>query len=141
MNTSLNGIKFGIDSSGNYGYYKVGADTVTPFKTGNESTITTFKKITIKDGTTSYSIAGWKVLVYTYRTSSSSSLEVNVIIRSLMKIYTFYLNGYKSNSTFKFNTEIKYSVNAYNSSQYSAFTITENDTVKTNGSPSIVYFT
>ena len=58
-----------------------------------------------------------------------------------MKIYTFYLNGYKSNSTFKFNTEIKYSVNAYNSSQYSAFTITENDTVKTNGSPSIVYFT
>lgn len=25
--------RFGIDSNGNYGYYKVGADTVTPFKT------------------------------------------------------------------------------------------------------------
>lgn len=27
-------IRFGIDSDGNYGYYKDGADTVTPFKTG-----------------------------------------------------------------------------------------------------------
>lgn len=26
--------KFGIDSDGNYGYYKAGADIVTPFKTG-----------------------------------------------------------------------------------------------------------
>ena len=26
----------GIDSDGNYGYYKAGADTVTPFKTGHE---------------------------------------------------------------------------------------------------------
>ena len=26
--------KFGIDNDGNYGYYKAGADTVTPFKTG-----------------------------------------------------------------------------------------------------------
>lgn len=27
--------RFGIDENGNYGYYKVGADTVTPFKTGD----------------------------------------------------------------------------------------------------------
>lgn len=27
-------IKFGIDGNGNYGYYKAGADTVTPFKSG-----------------------------------------------------------------------------------------------------------
>ena len=27
--------KFGVDSSGNYGYIKDGADTVTPFRTGN----------------------------------------------------------------------------------------------------------
>ena len=27
--------KFGVDSSGNYGYIKAGADTVTPFRTGN----------------------------------------------------------------------------------------------------------
>ena len=26
--------KFGVDSSGNYGYYKAGADSVTPFKSG-----------------------------------------------------------------------------------------------------------
>lgn len=26
-------LRFGIDSDGNYGYYKVGADTITPFKT------------------------------------------------------------------------------------------------------------
>ena len=29
--------KFGIDENGNYGYYKVGADTVTPFKSGGGS--------------------------------------------------------------------------------------------------------
>lgn len=28
------GIRLGIDSDGNYGYYKVGADTLTPFKSG-----------------------------------------------------------------------------------------------------------
>lgn len=36
-NNALNGLKFGIDGDGKYGYYKVGADTVTPFRnpTGN----------------------------------------------------------------------------------------------------------
>lgn len=29
-------IRFGIDGSGNYGYYKDGADSVTPFKTGGD---------------------------------------------------------------------------------------------------------
>ena len=33
--SSVNAIRFGIDADGNYGYYKVGADTVTPFKTGD----------------------------------------------------------------------------------------------------------
>lgn len=28
--------KFGVDADGNYGYYKAGADTVTPFKTGDK---------------------------------------------------------------------------------------------------------
>lgn len=32
LNDSLSGIKFGIDADGNYGYYKDGADTVTPFR-------------------------------------------------------------------------------------------------------------
>ena len=30
-------ITFGVDANGNYGYKKVGADTVTPFKTGGDS--------------------------------------------------------------------------------------------------------
>ena len=30
----MGGIKFGVDSDGNYGYIKAGADTVTPFKSG-----------------------------------------------------------------------------------------------------------
>lgn len=29
---SLGGLRFGVDSEGNYGYYKDGADTITPFK-------------------------------------------------------------------------------------------------------------
>lgn len=32
--SSLGGLKFGIDTNGNYGYYKDGADSVTPFKSG-----------------------------------------------------------------------------------------------------------
>ena len=31
LNNSLGGMKFGIDSNGNYGYIKAGADSVTPF--------------------------------------------------------------------------------------------------------------
>lgn len=31
--------KLGIDADGNYGYYKDGADTVTPFKSGGGSTL------------------------------------------------------------------------------------------------------
>lgn len=30
----LGGISFGVDADGNYGYYKAGADTVTPFSSG-----------------------------------------------------------------------------------------------------------
>lgn len=33
-------ITFGVDANGNYGYKKVGADTVTPFLTGGSSDIT-----------------------------------------------------------------------------------------------------
>ena len=34
MNLSLGGLTFGIDVDGNYGYKKVGADTVIPFSSG-----------------------------------------------------------------------------------------------------------
>ena len=34
---SITEIKFGMDANGNYGYYKAGADTLTPFKSGGLS--------------------------------------------------------------------------------------------------------
>lgn len=34
LNSNLGGLRFGIDADGNYGYKKVGADTVTPFSSG-----------------------------------------------------------------------------------------------------------
>ena len=37
QNSNLGGIRFGVDEEGNYGYKKVGADTVTPFKSGDSN--------------------------------------------------------------------------------------------------------
>lgn len=34
INNNMGGLRFGVDADGNYGYYKDGADTVTPFKSG-----------------------------------------------------------------------------------------------------------
>lgn len=39
------GIRLGIDADGNYGYYKVGADTLTPFKSGIDTDIVRVKSI------------------------------------------------------------------------------------------------
>lgn len=39
-NSSLGGLKFGVDSDGNYGYIKAGADTVIPFKSSTNCTVT-----------------------------------------------------------------------------------------------------
>ena len=35
LNSSFGGMTFGVDSDGNYGYIKAGADTVTPFNNGS----------------------------------------------------------------------------------------------------------
>lgn len=35
LNSSFGGMTFGVDSNGNYGYIKAGADTVTPFNSGS----------------------------------------------------------------------------------------------------------
>lgn len=40
LSKNMGGLRFGVDSDGNYGYYKDGADTVTPFKSGGISNIT-----------------------------------------------------------------------------------------------------
>lgn len=37
---NMGGLRFGVDKDGNYGYYKDGADTVTPFKSGGFPPIT-----------------------------------------------------------------------------------------------------
>ena len=34
INSNMGGVRFGVDANGNYGYKKVGADTVIPFKRG-----------------------------------------------------------------------------------------------------------
>ena len=43
--------KFGVDSSGNYGYIKDGADTVTPFRTGNATTAQVLSGYTFANAT------------------------------------------------------------------------------------------
>lgn len=40
LDSRLGGIRFGIDAEGNYGYKKMGADTVIPFKTLKRQTKT-----------------------------------------------------------------------------------------------------
>lgn len=37
VENQLDGFRFGVTEDGQYGYYKVGADTVTPFKTGENN--------------------------------------------------------------------------------------------------------
>ena len=53
------GFPFGIDSSGNYGYYKAGADTVTPFKVGSPdyTTVQTIYNSTLGRGSATYADA------------------------------------------------------------------------------------
>ena len=53
LNESLP-FKLGVDSEGNYGYIKVGADTVTPFKKGYEDTPATALASQITEGYTAW---------------------------------------------------------------------------------------
>lgn len=49
-------ITFGVDANGNYGYKKVGADTVTPFLSGGETVNVSFKRTIVPQKTgTQYS--------------------------------------------------------------------------------------
>lgn len=72
---ALSGIKFGIDDNGNYGYYKVGADTVSPFKTKPDS-------LTILSGniTTTNSNLFYNTLGYT-KMDITANLNLSVSIR------------------------------------------------------------
>ena len=46
--------KFGVDSSGNYGYYKAGADSVTPFRTGNATAAQVLSGYTFANASSHY---------------------------------------------------------------------------------------
>lgn len=97
--------RFGIDSNGNYGYYKVGADTVTPFKT-----------VAKKVGTI---VCGWKENVldcskledrdkltvnnfYLMPTSFViQNIKDNTAIKSEVTLGTYYLHKTYDNYTLK----------------------------------------
>lgn len=83
LNSSLGGLKFGIDKYGNYGYIKAGADSVTPFKSKIVIPV-----IRVRGGysvrsildTFSIDVTGYKTLVIggiTVNTNASTTLTVS----------------------------------------------------------------
>lgn len=91
---SLNGFKFGIDANGNYGYYKDGADTVTPFKTGGKLTdcIVTAYGGVIFTSNTAYSAA------YVF-SQSGSICRLNVSDFKKLKVKQLYSVYYAGATT------------------------------------------
>lgn len=65
LNNSFGGLKFGIDSDGNYGYIKAGADSVTPFSSGDlELVHTEFNATNIMDSSYTITKSGNYLLIY-----------------------------------------------------------------------------
>ena len=61
----MGGLKFGVDSDGNYGYIKAGADTVIPFSSANfELVHTNFNATNIMDSSYTIPKSGNYLLVY-----------------------------------------------------------------------------
>lgn len=59
--------KFGIDANGNYGYYKVGADTVTPFKSDINAEFVATKqtlRADVADGTYTFTEDGYYAIAW-----------------------------------------------------------------------------
>ena len=82
--------RFGIDADGNYGYYKVGADTVTPFKSGGDIN---YDKFIILSGS-ALPINGGKIKdigtaggIYTGATFKDSSKDWEIQIKVLINSY------------------------------------------------------
>lgn len=89
LNSDLGGVRFGVDTSGNYGYYKAGADTVTPFRnaaiifTGSPVSMKNYtnqwEKLTAADfivGVTSYSAVAYHPGAEIKLSSTSASANV-----------------------------------------------------------------
>lgn len=82
--------RFGVDADGNYGYYKVGADTVTPFKSGGDIN---YDKFIILSGS-ALPINGGKIKdigtaggIYTGTTFKDSSKDWEIQIKVLINSY------------------------------------------------------
>lgn len=100
-------IKFGIDSSGNYGYIKDGADTVIPFKYGNLKVWTSYDYdgsfLTIDDATEIQ-----MVIAFISTNAEKCEGRVNCLYKeengNIFKRYdTNGLNIVINGNTFKFN--------------------------------------
>lgn len=81
-------IRFGIDSNGNYGYYKRGADTVTPFKSGESGNITYY--------VSRQEITGIAPISGNYYTGIKITNNSNESIKIRLDIRMFYTSFYSS---------------------------------------------
>lgn len=103
-------IKFGIDASGNYGYIKDGADTVTPFKKAATGTATaadvlsgkTFSSAAGEDieGSIIKRTASDKWTTYTNTLYSAGYYENNWIVKP-----GWYENDFVNTSTFEYDSD------------------------------------
>lgn len=73
INNNMGGLRFGVDSDGNYGYYKDGADTVTPFKSGGEISVDAVSMLLSGSisTTTTVSFTGLKSITFKMLTSGT----------------------------------------------------------------------
>lgn len=96
-------ITFGVDSNGNYGYKKVGADTVTPFRTGGgDPTVNG----SLKQCTSNVGYTGGSITVY-YLPSRTDEVAIQLVSTLKLKAnktYLFILNVYGSLSKFDIGT-------------------------------------
>ncbi|MCQ2770336.1 MAG: hypothetical protein MJ236_00855 [Clostridia bacterium] len=81
---NFGGLRFGIDADGNYGYFKVGADSVTPFKNFSNATLlddvllynNATKKYTL-DKTKTYLVAACMLFTTTTKRATIYIVENN----------------------------------------------------------------
>ena len=85
VNNSFGGMKFGIDSNGNYGYIKAGADSVTPFSSNKR---------------------------YSYSWTSSNNEQKTLTLEIEPKYIAFTVGGNKQNAALYDVEKQEYIINA-----------------------------
>lgn len=81
LNANMGGLKFGYDADGNYGYYKVGADTLTPFKSGGFNyDVTAQGTATPKNGTVVKINCGFKPKMFYFGLNYNNEANRPMII-------------------------------------------------------------